>query len=1346
MDEFEQQLALISRRRLLAWIGGVTATVAGAGLLSACADSQESATTRSAGDSGSGSDVKPELRLHSLLIPVGLMKHMKGKEWTYASPLGELPMIAHTKETWKQFADGNGAAARLVDGPYKRFYVADKADTGKLAKVPFQSNVITPYAVYAKNKFNLDQIWTVNYSVPHAALRQVAEAALKVHKSVEKAFQKDQRLHLLGLPKGNIPTSIEEVLGLEDIPSMQTASAMSMLFSYPATMLWDPTGAASTANIIYSTGGLADVVTAIQGFLDQGLPFGNMEQMVKRANADGTFVPETLDPRVGGTQFDWPKDEGAAPPVPDHIGSQPATYFAPFVLDGAKYGQQGLEQDVPPELIQTFRATFKSANIKVTNAIADTPALGSIQPADKPAQTLDQLNGNLKGKSWQVNYENKPQTITAGPPQASANNSGPVKFSITTAIPAGGMHLELKDVKRDTSGATKITVRIYNNVERYVTLAAQFFDGRNLPMQPPDTQCMADSVTNDWTWNVWSDAMLPPVPLIMGIPIEGFTNMNYRDLDIFMPINSDQSKSKTAQRVRIVAGTSGSNYSSWRNYFTYLKLDDKGNEILDSDGKPIVLQSYPDHVSDSDDVQTTPQWYQSAILSSWTTCVGLPMILLLVQGMLVGISRKSLKGAKNTSEVKQYAKKFKEGFDKDPYVLEMLADEGLDVDGFIVLMDDGFRVYANAARWALGAIPLFTGAINAAMGVSNSTTRNAHSNGWNTLISVLPKLILNLIQWYVFTSYFKSYLAGLATAETTKAIPIIGEIFMAAAIGADLSQISQAAPEILTDQNTGIWEIVGTYPVTLTLSPQNATFSPEAATWYVEVLYQGQSGIAALDSDVLKTETKGYTQFPADIQHVTPPGFKVYTDSCGNLMAAHCPDFPGTDSDPFCASGSPTPTPTTAPSAPRSDPLKIQIPEVKFGTPVQFVFHLLSPDAWDVGSWTSQVYTNTDLDKVVTDIKGVVGEAGIQQSGATQYERSSTSAVKDGEIQFLSGQSVPGTIHSAPDIVPGSIVVGRGTGLASYVMQQNGTWFVRQLMTSEHATDSEMAQTWRGERPWLAVDQIAKLGKGTNWLLEPIADDGSGNGGYHVRSLNLDPKSFNFDTKKTYGRFLAPLTHMTMSPSGHLLGVHANTGKLAILFPDLVGSHPEADKAPIAFYHAGPGNASGQRPGLLNKPVGVVVAGNGVVAVLEQGSQRLQAFSVRGNPMKAFQVVTSGGPTGDPDYYSHMPPANESQSELTFLDVTSDTSQGFIFVLSYLGDGQSSDDYVIDVFAPGSPQRLYRMKGFNSGKFTSDPYRNLYASNFQAIGTLSGAKASKQPSTSIWIARTPHKVKGGPKS
>ncbi len=80
--------------------------------------------------------------------------------------------------------------------------------------------------------------------------------------------------------------------------------------------------------------------------------------------------------------------------------------------------------------------------------------------------------------------------------------------------------------------------------------------------------------------------------------------------------------------------------------------------------------------------------------------------------------------------------------------------------------------------------------------------------------------------------------------------------------------------------------------------------------------------------------------------------------------------------------------------------------------------------------------------------------------------------------------------------------------------------------------------------------------------------------------------------------------------------------------------------------------------------------------------------------------------------------------------------KGYIYVLSFAGDGSSPDDYLLDIYEP-TGAFLCQTRGVNAAQMVVSMWRSVYTLNYQHI---LGPGGRTEPSVSEWIPSTP----GGP--
>ncbi|AOE65081.1 hypothetical protein QZH45_12435 [Pseudomonas corrugata] len=251
-------------------------------------------------------------------------------------------------------------------------------------------------------------------------------------------------------------------------------------------------------------------------------------------------------------------------------------------------------------------------------------------------------------------------------------------------------------------------------------------------------------------------------------------------------------------------------------------------------------------------------------------------------------------------------------------------------------------------------------------------------------------------------------------------------------------------------------------------------------------------------------------------------------------------------------------------------------------------------------------------------------------------------------------------------------------------------------------------------------------GSGRNFFLDsyPVAtsSDYDAPSYVHLRKVTL---SYDNGSKcaplhagagQSYGRFLAgiPLDDFVLHPQGYVFAI--STGRSKLLRCELSNTPVADSEAPDACLLSG----KGTREGLVSEPVAIAIGLDGVVMVLESGNARVQAFDIHGNPVKYFKGKSSSALVLNAREHS------------TFLDLDVE-AKGYVYVLSYTGDGGSSDDYYMDIYTPEG-DLLVSTQSVASGKLAVSLDRNVYALNYELIH---GADGRPEPSISHWMPPAP---------
>jgi hypothetical protein len=352
--------------------------------------------------------------------------------------------------------------------------------------------------------------------------------------------------------------------------------------------------------------------------------------------------------------------------------------------------------------------------------------------------------------------------------------------------------------------------------------------------------------------------------------------------------------------------------------------------------------------------------------------------------------------------------------------------------------------------------------------------------------------------------------------------------------------------------------------------------------------------------------------------------------------------------------------------------------------------------SWDIAS-SSRVWGDTPSTSTVKDLSGSnVGSHLAALTGITLAE-------KDSEIGYLwqyvtevggnnlsneSGNSVePGLMYSFQTI--------------SDLKPQDG------FSTAPQGFNS---------KPLIAFELLGTKETGRNVWIDPRDSL------YYVRPLSVTPgKPFDLSPGQSWGRFNQQMDAAFVHSAGYIVGVNTTTSKIEVL---KLGAVTTDDKAPIAEIYSG----YGTRPGLIHIPVAVAgLPGAGFVVLesadsnLPNAGARLQAFDFLGNPAPVFA-----------DNSAVAPLKNEPSGE-TVLDLAIET-KGFMYVLKYVGDGTSLDDYRLDLYSPDGTWLSQSIK-VNAAKLCVNMWRTAYTLDFGVLTKPDGTQT--EPTVSIWLPSTP---------
>lgn len=528
----------------------------------------------------------------------------------------------------------------------------------------------------------------------------------------------------------------------------------------------------------------------------------------------------------------------------------------------------------------------------------------------------------------------------------------------------------------------------------------------------------------------------------------------------------------------------------------------------------------------------------------------------------------------------------------------------------------------------------------------------------NSLIQVLMESIPLIAQ----------YIAIQGSEQAVTAVPILGAVFKVLEIYATLAAIAVCIGEVLASQALTENDITLSFDVNLTIKPEDFRFPPEADSYDV---------VVSLDKSVS-----------------------------------------------FTASGSIDPGTTS--------PIPVALQNIPSGGQLSVEVVLKSSNGWIAATAAAGPLPATPdgAGLITLTVKNRL----VPLTAQTQYQHTFKLEYQGGERVWMQTPDGPTATRAALDCATDDslcaltqINISPRSGMLGYGWRSGGlnvplcgagvggVLFTFQNVFAAPPPDSALKFAGCGftQPAALVYDaRPASPGGGGNFYVEPAADGD----GFWVRSVVLDETTpFDLAQTSNWGRFTLPLDSYVVHPGGWVVGVSAANHKVEVLS---LPAAPVPDSMPPMSPWATMRSGLGTRAGLTDTPVAVAVH-KGVVLVLEQGNNRIQALDVAGNPVEHFAGGTSP--------FAALPQA----SGVVRVDLATD-ALGYLFVLSYSGNGAQPSDYRLEIYDPEGTL-VTSTTGIAAGRIAVDPFRTLYALNYEA---MAGAPRI-EPTVSQWLPSTP---------
>lgn len=254
------------------------------------------------------------------------------------------------------------------------------------------------------------------------------------------------------------------------------------------------------------------------------------------------------------------------------------------------------------------------------------------------------------------------------------------------------------------------------------------------------------------------------------------------------------------------------------------------------------------------------------------------------------------------------------------------------------------------------------------------------------------------------------------------------------------------------------------------------------------------------------------------------------------------------------------------------------------------------------------------------------------------------------------------------------------------------------------------------EPVFLAFDPAGSASGGRHVMVEKVGDS------YQVYGVDLSKKGVlaPTDPSRVLGTLSAKkIDAIALNPAtGMLLALSKADDAVEVL--TLAATPTDASKAPLSKVIGGPGTSIGR----LHDATGLAFlpAGAGFV-VLEASSDgapgRVQAFTFDGASVDRFGGQASFALAGE-----------DSGVKVTYTDMKIDPTESYVYVSSYVNEGQSASDFRLDIYGITDGKLVSRTVGVVGAKMAIDKWRDLYTLDYQ---NLDGA-TWPEPSVSQWVA------------
>jgi len=230
-----------------------------------------------------------------------------------------------------------------------------------------------------------------------------------------------------------------------------------------------------------------------------------------------------------------------------------------------------------------------------------------------------------------------------------------------------------------------------------------------------------------------------------------------------------------------------------------------------------------------------------------------------------------------------------------------------------------------------------------------------------------------------------------------------------------------------------------------------------------------------------------------------------------------------------------------------------------------------------------------------------------------------------------------------------------------------------------------------------------------------------------IRGLVLDtggaPTIDGPTSNRAYGVLNLESDRLLVHPAGYLVSISGANDRFEVLRPP---ASWVTDQVASQQFIAQVLGGSGDLPGKLSEVTAATFTKDGVLLMLENGNNRIQAFDIGSNPVRYFGITTAQ------TYFLQLTEMPRG-SGWRHLDIQADVG-GLLYVLSHNAQTGAYRLSIYDKVAQ-LQQALSVTEGIFAARIGLDHWRDLYTLNYQPVSVQgsSTAPAITEPSVSLWV-------------